>query len=576
MAKRLQFRRVIWLAILLALAFAGLGYRLVDLQVIRHDELSAIAQQNTQREFLLEPRRGDILDAKGRVLATSILMKTVHADPVLIGDRQTQIAHALAPLLQMNESDLVQRLMRRIHQNKMGESVTNLDILLKDKIPVETWEKIQNAMTNLDLGLAGRKLSRGDLAFYNELRQKAVFARDEQLRLYPNQSLAAHVLGFATAEERQFEDHTVSELLGRDGVELALDSKLQGVRGWRLTETDRHNREVVALREQNVEPRDGLNVVLTLDVGHPAYCRNRPWPTAMEKHSPISISCIIVRPRTGEILAHGDPAQLRSEPARRRSPEDALRNRVISDVAEPGPLSKSSSSPARLNERHRDLERCVRLRARPFRLCRPNAARPRVLRCVVGREYHHQILQHRRGQNRHQTWENIVWPNTSTISALASARAFPCPAKSGASYIRWKNGPKYPSRKFPMGQGIAVTPLQMVMAMCAIANNGVLMAPMLVDRLEDHDHNVVAQYSPRQVRQIASESTAKLMVTALKTVVSPDGTAPKAALEHYTVAGKTGTAQKVEHGALCLQVFLLVHRLFPCGQPGDLHFRHDG
>ncbi|HVV00215.1 MAG TPA: penicillin-binding transpeptidase domain-containing protein, partial [Verrucomicrobiae bacterium] len=98
--------------------------------------------------------------------------------------------------------------------------------------------------------------------------------------------------------------------------------------------------------------------------------------------------------------------------------------------------------------------------------------------------------------------------------------------------------------QIPMGQGIAVTRLQITMAMCAIANHGWLMRPMLVSRLEDSDHNVVAQYSPQRVRQVIGEAAAKNMVTALKTVVSPMGTAPQAALEHYTVAGKTGTAQK--------------------------------
>jgi cell division protein FtsI/penicillin-binding protein 2 len=97
-----------------------------------------------------------------------------------------------------------------------------------------------------------------------------------------------------------------------------------------------------------------------------------------------------------------------------------------------------------------------------------------------------------------------------------------------------------------MGQGIATTRLQMMMAMCAIANRGWLMRPMLVDRLEDSAHNVVEKYSPQPVRQVISEATARLMTKALKTVVSPDGTAAKAALEHYSVAGKTGTAQKAE------------------------------
>jgi stage V sporulation protein D (sporulation-specific penicillin-binding protein) len=80
--------------------------------------------------------------------------------------------------------------------------------------------------------------------------------------------------------------------------------------------------------------------------------------------------------------------------------------------------------------------------------------------------------------------------------------------------------------------------------MSAVANNGWLMRPMLVDRLEDREGNVVARYTPQRVRQVIRESAARDMVTALKTVVSPDGTAPQAILEHYTVAGKTGTAQK--------------------------------
>jgi cell division protein FtsI/penicillin-binding protein 2 len=88
----------------------------------------------------------------------------------------------------------------------------------------------------------------------------------------------------------------------------------------------------------------------------------------------------------------------------------------------------------------------------------------------------------------------------------------------------------------------------MMMAMCAIANNGWLMRPMLVERLEDQDHIVVANYSPQRVRQVVSETSAKSMISALKTVVASNGTAPKAALEHYAVAGKTGTAQKVEKG----------------------------
>src|SRR6516165_10668206 len=115
MARRIQYRRLAWMGLLLCLAFAGLGYRLVDLQVLRHKELSALAQLNTQHEFLLEPRRGDILDAKGNLLATSVFMKQVFADPTVIDSNQVEVAHVLAPLLQTNENLLVQELTPTLH-----------------------------------------------------------------------------------------------------------------------------------------------------------------------------------------------------------------------------------------------------------------------------------------------------------------------------------------------------------------------------------------------------------------------------------------------------------------------------
>ena len=111
-----------------------------------------------------------------------------------------------------------------------------------------------------------------------------------------------------------------------------------------------------------------------------------------------------------------------------------------------------------------------------------------------------------------------------------------------------KSWTKISIARIPMGQGIEVTPLQMAMAMCAIANQGLLMRPMIVDRLVDPDGRVVVKYNPQPVRQVAGPAAMSQIVTALKTVVSKDGTAPKARLEHYTVAGKTGTAEKVENG----------------------------
>ncbi|HWI57283.1 MAG TPA: penicillin-binding protein 2, partial [Bacillota bacterium] len=340
MKKRLQLRRLLALAVLLGAAFVGLGYRLVDLQVLRHEELRAKAQQNTQREYLFEPRRGDILDAKGNLLATSLFVKTVCADPSLMCNRHAEVAHAVAPLLEINETELVQRLIPRLRQNERGEAVTNRYVVLKRKVPVETWEKLQAAMTNLCFGLDEKLLTKAERTALRDLRHKSLFVEslDDQLRVYPNQSLAAHVLGYVGMQEQEVSGRRLIETSGKDGIELTFNSKLAGVRGWRVTETDRQRREMVTLREQDVEPHDGLNVVLTIDsvIQHIV---ESALAEAMDKHAPISISGIVVRPRTGEVLAMAtlpnfDPNNPGATPA------DARRNRIIADVAEPGSTFK--------------------------------------------------------------------------------------------------------------------------------------------------------------------------------------------------------------------------------------------
>jgi cell division protein FtsI/penicillin-binding protein 2 len=230
MTKRLQLKRALLLLGLLGLAFAGLGYRLVDLQVLRHDELAAKAQLNTQREFWQAPRRGNILDARGNLLATSIFVKTVCADPVLLGNRQAVVAHVLAPLLQVDETDLYQRLLPRLARNQKGETVTNRYVVLQRKVPDETWQKIQATMTNFAAGVDEKKLSRAERASLRDLRQGAIFTDpvDDQLRVYPGGPLAAHVLGFTGTETGS---NRVAQTVGRDGLELILNPALSGAAG---------------------------------------------------------------------------------------------------------------------------------------------------------------------------------------------------------------------------------------------------------------------------------------------------------------------------------------------------------
>ncbi len=565
------------LALLLGLALAGLGSRLIFLQALRHDDLSAKAQANTQREFLRVPRRGDIVDVRGTVLATSVTVKNICADPVLlgnplIGNHQAEVAHALAPLLGESETALLQRLLPRQYVDAKGQTRTNQFTVLKRLVPIETWQKIQEAMLNLPMvtnelpaTVKDRKSARARLEQQmQQVREKAIFARNDDLRIYPNQRLAAHALGYARSEEREIDGMPYSEIMGQYGVELSFDSKLKGICGWRVTETDSRKREQVMWRDQDVEPRDGLNVVLSID----SYIQNiveTAIAKAKETYSPVSVSSVVMRPATGEILAMAtlpnfDPNSPGAFPA------EALRNRVISDVAEPGSTFKIVVISGALNE---------------------GVVSPTELfDCENGHFYYANTLLHDSSRHGILDVEHIIAKSSNIGAAKVGIklgevrmddyiRRYGFGSRTGIPLAGEVPGLVRPLPKWykvsiaqiPMGQGIAVTPLQMIMAMGTIANHGMMMRPMLIERLEDSDHRVVARYSPIEAGRVISEKTANQMIAALKIAVSPEGTAAKAALEHYTVAGKTGTAQESDGHHYLNRFFSSFIGFFPAENP---------
>src|SRR5215472_14359941 len=349
MINRLQLKRALLLLLFLSAAFAGLGYRLVDLQVMRHDELARLAQDNTQREFWQAPRRGDILDTHGNILASSVPVKTICADPSLLGNQQMVVANALAPLLQMSETDLYPKLFVHISKDPKGQLVTNNlhYVRLHRNVPEETWQKIQDTMGRLSFGLDEKKLSKADRQSLNNLRASAIFAEPDEMRVYPNGALAAQVLGFSSLQDIKVDDHNFSQIIGHDGIEQALNSRLNGVAGWRVTDTDRAQHELVALRDEDVKPRDGLNVVLTIDSVIQSTLE-ASLAKALKEHTPRSITGIVIRPSTGEILAMATLPNYDPNHPDTISPE--TRDRCITDVMEPGSTFKIVVVSGALNE----------------------------------------------------------------------------------------------------------------------------------------------------------------------------------------------------------------------------------
>ena len=227
----------------------------------------------------------------------------------------------------MNEVQLAQRLRPTVTStNAAGLLVTNSYVNLKQRVNLEQWLQITQALAHLAFPAEAGRLTKAQKAFYRNLRQYAIYAADDQQRYYPSKALAGHVLGFTSENETDFNDTSVTELTGVDGIERWLDPKLHGVRGWRVTETDRRRREIVVHREQNIEPRPGLNAVLTIDMVVQQILETQ-LADAMTKQAAVSVSGLVVRPRTGEILAlatlpNFDPNAPGSSPA------DHRRNRV--------------------------------------------------------------------------------------------------------------------------------------------------------------------------------------------------------------------------------------------------------
>ncbi|MDC0218989.1 penicillin-binding protein 2 [Verrucomicrobia bacterium] len=530
-------RWLFFFAFVMLLSFGALGYRLIDLQVRRHHELQSFARDNTIRTIIREPRRGDISDIRGNLLATSLFVKTICADPVLIGQWHPHVAQALAPILDLDEMDLSQRLKPKMILNEQGILRTNRYIVIKRKVPRELWDKAAGALRDMELGMDESKFNRKQRLAFRSLRRQSVFVdrKEDQLRVYPSKNHAAHILGFVGGVDHR----------GKEGVEHVLDSKLVGSRGWLVTETDSRKREVVALRQQDVAPRNGLHVVLTIDSGV-QHIVEAELANALTKHQPLGITAIVVRPRTGAIVAMANLPDFDPNVPGVAKPE-TRRNRAVTDTAEPGSTFKIVPVAAALNERTVSLASTFHCENGSFQYA------GRVLRD------HHAYS--------HLTVKAIITKSSNIGAAKVGLRLgapslhayiqrFGFGARSRISLPGEVRGTVHPLKKWnklsltrvTMGHEVTATPLQMAMMMSAIANGGKLMRPMVIDHLKNDRGQVVVQYHPEPVRQVVSPEAARATTEALKTVTAPGGTAKRAALQYYTVAGKTGTAQKAGRG----------------------------
>jgi cell division protein FtsI/penicillin-binding protein 2 len=502
----------------LSLAFTALACRLFQLHVIRRNDLAAEAIANREKVVRRQGRRGEIRDCNGNLLANSQSVRIVYADPSITTSNASVIALKLAPLLNLPEPVLVAKM-----------SGSGKYVRLKQKVDEDTAARI------------------------TALKLRGVGLEDQLQRTYPNGNLASHVLGFVDNEHH-----------GVQGVEKETEQYLQGLAGIEVIERDRKGREIRALRDEEIGPRDGLNIVLTIDqvIQHVA---ETELEKAMTEYRPQAGMIIVSRPKTGEILAMScRPTFDPNNPG--ASPADARRNRCISDVAEPGSTFKIVVCSGAINDGivtladRFDCDNGAFLYAGRIL----HDAHPYGVLSVE------EILFHSSNIGAAKVGLRVGAPRLAGyISAYGFGR------KTGIALPGEVSGIAHPLNRWntlsitriPMGHEIAATPIQMITAMNAIANGGKLMKPQIIKSIVNENSAPVITYSPQQVGQPITRRASILMAQALRKVVGPEGTAPKAAVPGYDVAGKTGTAQKIENGQYVRKYYSSFIGYFPASDP---------
>ena len=364
---------------------------------------------------------------------------------------------------------------------------------------------------------------------------------------------------------RSFLGSVTVDNTGRTGIELEYDQYLSGVSGRWVKNTDVAGNELVDGSEKYYEAEDGLNVVLTIDEAIQYYVE-KALEEGMEKTDAERIMCLAMDPKTGEILASAvtpgfDPNNA-TEPADEEEKEayEALsddekiaylnkmwRNPIVSDTYEPGSTFKLITASSALEEK-------VISTTDTF-TCNTKIT-------IAGVTLHCWSTRDHGTQNIKQALGNSCNPVLAAVAGKMGAETF-------YKYIDLfgiteKTGVDYPGETSSImynlddvgpvelatigyGQSISLTPIQLLTAVCAIGNDGILLQPRYVKSLTDSDGKVVKEFKKKEVRRVLSEETAAEMREAMEYVVS-DGGAGAAKITGYRIGGKTGTANKVEDG----------------------------
>ena len=495
-------------------AFCSLGGRLVWLQVLESERFTDVAENARKNFSTIKARRGDIVDSKGNLLATTRSVVEVGLDPHSLLEEDRLKWDTLAGYLGLPEGKIQEAASQKTRPSSNPQVLRDIRwVKLKEEVDEGTYRKIQ------------------------ELRIKGVYGNFKHSRLYPNRNLASHVLGFVNKED-----------VAAMGVERFADYYLKGQDGWRESEKDGRRREMPQHRSLEVKPSDGLNIELSLDRRIQDIVEEE-LAEVVKEFDPLSASIIVSDPRSGYILALANAPDF--DPNLFNTAElETQRNRALSDLYEPGSTFKIVAVGGAMNEgliSATDIIDCtkstIRRGNRNLRL--PSDHHP------LGKISVSKVVQ--KSSNRGAARLGILLGSQRLYDYC---KAFGFGQKTNFGIGGERKGILHDPAKWdgltitrlPIGHAVSVTPMQIHAAMSCVANDGVLMKPQFISRVFDHAGKTVVPFDPKPVRKVISSKVSRQLSEMLVSVVSKEGTARRAAIEGFSVAGKTGTTQKIIEG----------------------------
>ena len=502
--------RIVRIAIVFAISLVVMVARFYYVQVVRHDELYGKAKKEYTDVIKKKGKRGEIYDVNGFLLAGNIPCCNVIADPSIAGDdiQCMKSAELLSSKLGIPKDKIFKLLSSKVQADGKPDRYA----MIKRKIPLEVGNDLRKIV--------------------KENKCPGIFFRDKTKRVYPQGSLLSQTLGFINIDR--------DKEIAVSGVERATDKAVTGGDGKIIRERDRKGYTLSYGDYEIDETVNGKNIFLTIDEQIQAIVEDE-LDKLCAKFSPKAAYAIMINPNNGNIMAMAQRPTFDPNDRSTMKP-GSWRNRMTTDVFEPGSTMKPVVISSAIDhgivtpETEFDCEmgywREMRLRD-SHRMGVDSVTRILAESSNIG------------------TAKIAI--KMGKILLYQSFRRFGFGKRTGIPLRPEATGTlRKPSRwdylsisRFPIGQGVAVTPMQLVRAYAALANGGYLVKLRLVDRIQDTS---TGKFTKKKIetpnRVFMKDSTPEKIIKMMKLVTQEGGTATRAALKHYNVAGKTGTSQK--------------------------------